>query len=1146
MSEQGKKIFFSLSEAEQKTLVGKIKSLINDLLNWVDGLLNSYESTSTEARIMREYKEQLQKASKVWDEMLKQSVVANQSMEKSGAFRNNNFYEDDVRLSDKDYDYWLDKIETISDEDALKTKSEITYLRIADSTPNILQKYGAMNLPLIIRFDAMYLAQRGSGAFEGHYHHLGKDVMGNLLDYISNPDAILKTVTTNKNGEEVIKLVALVSIPIKSGEALVSIEINTVKDRGEGDESYNLVVTFFDYKENYLRNLFAKYGAETKYKKETLSQDNPKLHKWLGTIEESASNDSILNPDEKVKKKISNTDSTGRELSKGQMEYFKDSTVRDENGNLLVVYHGSPESFTIFDTHKDTSSIIYDASFFTSDESRAIAYANKNNTTGQVYKGYLNVKNPLMPSKVREQISLIPDRVKGKYQSEFDIKDAVSKTDYAIIDFAKYVARKENSTMATVLKSWGFDGYINGKDYAIFESEQFKDIDNTNPTRNPDFRFSERDNEYMQALESGDGDRQITIEMSENERYEMLKNKKINPPTSDVGEDLDIDFKYLEKNIKSTVEKGLLKKFQELGLLKTYKSIAIGDISFDFTGKGYRKSIHSQENVYGGNKADFAKVILSLQNLLDASVLLEIHPDKGKGTNKEKHGLDKVYVLFSALNDGGEIIPVQFEVEQYVNDENRLYLAVALTKIETGVKGNTAPDVQKSTSLLPISNISISKIFEKINPQDANFLKYIPSQFLNEEQIKAKEQALEKDRIKYSRGVLFSDRDTAGMGYSERDYSYDELIAKPDMKLTILDTNVPNNRADIVYEAKKNAAKVGTINTKDKTVSVFVDDIGKDIVIGTKGLQHGLRRLKTLQTDANSFATLKAGEIIKNSVRINEMTPKNENADSSYVLIGAARSVNGDLYIVQSVINQFSNELMSMDVLYAVNAKKENQPRSMRPGIQPPVTGSTISIADLLDYVNKYFPDVLPEDVLKHYGYDARPEGEIGKSVLFSDREDTGVYDIMGETERVKKENEKFKEEIERLRERLKIERQVTHGNYFNENQLGAVAGHLRNISNSNYDKVKLMKSLKDVYSFIAHSENLTWEEVFRKCYVIADDMLAEAKPQKTIDDYCKHVLKEIRNTKISLTEEQKREAQNIFDKHWNRYFFGRVVITYT
>ena len=241
----------------------------------------------------------------------------------------------------------------------------------------------------------------------------------------------------------------------------------------------------------------------------------------------------------------------------------------------------------------------------------------------------------------------------------------------------------------------------------------------------------------------------IYTDMPEDGRYEVLKNKRITPATTENVDASNIDFPYLESNIKSTVEKGLLKKFQELGLFKTYRSVAVGDIAFDFTGKGFRKSIHSQENFYGGSKADFAKVLLNLQNLLDSSVLIEMHTDKGKGTNKEKRGLDKVYVLFSALEDGEKIIPVQFEIEQYIGRDNRLYLAVALTKIETGVKGNMASDKQKATSLVPVSDISISEIFAKINPSDKNFLKYIPNQFLDAEQIAAKEEALEADRKKY-------------------------------------------------------------------------------------------------------------------------------------------------------------------------------------------------------------------------------------------------------------------------------------------------------------------------------------------------------------------------------------------------------------
>ncbi|MBQ2396426.1 MAG: hypothetical protein II304_05215 [Bacteroidales bacterium] len=222
---------------------------------------------------------------------------------------------------------------------------------------------------------------------------------------------------------------------------------------------------------------------------------------------------------------------------------------------------------------------------------------------------------------------------------------------------------------------------------------------------------------------------------------------------------------------------------------------------------------------------------------------------------------------------------------------------------------------------------------------------------------------------------------------SERDYSYEALTSKPDMKITTVGGTVPNNRADVVVMAKKNAASVGKFH-KDGSVSVYVDDIGTEVILATKGLRHGLRRTQDAQNETNYIVTLKAGEILKNSIRINELNPSKENASGSYVLIGTAQNKNGDLYIVQSVINQFNNELDSMDVLYAINAKKElaalNAPRLAAKPLS--VTNSTISIAELLDYVNKYFPDVLPESVLRHYQHDRRPEGELGEDALFSER----------------------------------------------------------------------------------------------------------------------------------------------------------------
>lgn len=248
---------------------------------------------------------------------------------------------------------------------------------------------------------------------------------------------------------------------------------------------------------------------------------------------------------------------------------------------------------------------------------------------------------------------------------------------------------------------------------------------------------------------------------------------------------------------------------------------------------------------------------------------------------------------------------------------------------------------------------------------------------------KAKADALAK---KIAKGEQYSSQETD----ADNPYSYNTLVSKPDMMVTTVNSNVPKNRADVVYQAKQNAAKVGKFDPKTGSVSVYVDDIKTHVLLGTDGLKHGLRRTKDPQNDANYIVTVKAGEIIKNSVKVNEMNPTKVDAKKSLVLVGIARNPSGDTYVVRSIVNRFSNELTSIDVLYAINAKKQELAATKSPRFTAePLseTSSTISIVDLLDLVNQYFPDILPEDVLKHYGYDARPEGDLGESVLYSEHE---------------------------------------------------------------------------------------------------------------------------------------------------------------
>ena len=228
--------------------------------------------------------------------------------------------------------------------------------------------------------------------------------------------------------------------------------------------------------------------------------------------------------------------------------------------------------------------------------------------------------------------------------------------------------------------------------------------------------------------------------------------------------------------------------------------------------------------------------------------------------------------------------------------------------------------------------------------------------------------------------VKFSDRNP---------YSYETLTSKPDMKLTTVGGTVPSNRADVVAEAKKNAAKVGKFNPKDGSVSVRVDDIGTDVIVTKKSLVHGLDRRMPTQAPV----LVKVGEVLKNSIKINELTPRAGEVKNTYVLIGAAQGQDGSLYVASFVVNKYSNEVAEIDVLYSANAKKETAallPKFTDNSATPTV--SDISIAQLLDYVNRHFPDILPESVLRHYGHDARPEGKLGESALYSDRDNIGYH----------------------------------------------------------------------------------------------------------------------------------------------------------
>lgn len=184
------------------------------------------------------------------------------------------------------------------------------------------------------------------------------------------------------------------------------------------------------------------------------------------------------------------------------------------------------------------------------------------------------------------------------------------------------------------------------------------------------------------------------------------------------------------------------------------------------------------------------------------------------------------------------------------------------------------------------------------------------------------------------------------------DYSYDTLVSKPDMTVTVINDKKNYSpgkitRENVVNAALASAQSVGRKDGEGNTF-VYVNDTDTEVMLSKRGLRHSLdRRLSIIAP-----VTENIGPIIKNSIRINELIPEFETIKNSYVLIGIAKNQNNEPYVVSFVVNRASNEVMSVDVLYAVNAKKEAT-ALIEPELSSQsdvsLTASTISISELLN-----------------------------------------------------------------------------------------------------------------------------------------------------------------------------------------------------
>ena len=173
-------------------------------------------------------------------------------------------------------------------------------------------------------------------------------------------------------------------------------------------EQYDKLYRYLEYVQKDNDEVFIDLESETRNRENLEYDSKTSVSKMITDIKNHYSKHSVPMKDNK-----------GRILSKQQQEIYKNVSpeLRDENGNLKTLYHGSNSDFTIFDLNKSGESNKSAKVGFWFTESRqgaenfanSIWYGNNKPTT---YEVYLNIKNP----KVYESVE--NEELKQQYKNE--------------------------------------------------------------------------------------------------------------------------------------------------------------------------------------------------------------------------------------------------------------------------------------------------------------------------------------------------------------------------------------------------------------------------------------------------------------------------------------------------------------------------------------------------------------------------------------------------------------------------------------------------------------------------------------------------------------------------------------------------------
>lgn len=188
--------------------------------------------------------------------------------------------------------------------------------------------------------------------------------------------------------------------------------------------------------------------------------------------------------------------------------WFGNSKIVDENGEPMVVYHGSPEEFTQFN-------IPYGGVYFAEDHSVSEAYAERGGLMYGAQPFYLRVENLFDATKPGAREVL--DRIEEEYDNGTDYTDPddgeyMPLADWVTSGYLFKLGRDVQNEVMESLRAEGYDGvrYVDASpmtgdsiSIVVFDPTQIKSAKNnvgTYDPNNPDIRYSLKPSKHFKDL----------------------------------------------------------------------------------------------------------------------------------------------------------------------------------------------------------------------------------------------------------------------------------------------------------------------------------------------------------------------------------------------------------------------------------------------------------------------------------------------------------------------------------------------------------------------------------------------------------------------------------------------------------------------